>query len=85
MKADEYHEPETFKDGEKVEPVVEAPTRHNSIHGEAVFNHRFGVFMRAGFGPVESEALAHSREDTHRVRKMLDHGCSIEQAVIILL
>ncbi len=57
----------------------------SSIHGQAIFEHRYGAFMRMGFGPSESEALAETREDTYRIRKMLDNGCTIDVAVSILL
>lgn len=56
-----------------------------TIHDDSVFAYRFSLFMEMGFGPVESDALANTREDTHRIRKMLREGCAIDTAVAILL
>jgi predicted urease superfamily metal-dependent hydrolase len=67
---------------ETTEKVVEVKVL---IHPPAVYSHRYSVFMTLGFGPAESEALANSREDTHRVKKMLRGGCDVDTAVAILL
>lgn len=58
---------------------------HRSIHSAAVFEHRYGAFMRMGFGPSEAEALANTHEDTHRIKRMLASGCLPEVAISILL
>lgn len=55
------------------------------IHPPQVYAHRFAIFMQLGFGPAESISLANSREDTHKVKKMLREGCSVSTAVAILL
>lgn len=83
--AAKYHAPVTYKDGEEVQPERVKEATHSSIHSSGVFEHRYGFFMRLGFGPAESEALANTYLDTHNVRKMVEQGCSLEQAVAILL
>lgn len=69
-----------------VEEAPEDPPLQGSIHPNSVYSHRFAVFMKIGFGPAESSALANTREDTHRVKKMVqEQGCDIDTAVAILL
>src|SRR4051812_39368549 len=50
----------------------------NSIHPPQVYAHRYSVFMDMGFGPLESESLANTRQGTHRIRKSLASGCTID-------
>lgn len=57
----------------------------DSIHPKDVFEHRYGSFMRMGFGPAESEQLAHTRLDTYQAKRMLEQGCAPEMALEILL
>jgi hypothetical protein len=69
---------------DKNEPEELAPPA-NLIHPPQVYSHRFAIFMDMGFGPAEAETLANTREDTHRIKKMLTQGCDIDTAVLILL
>lgn len=65
--------------------ATESVAPRTSIHPEAVLAHRFTLFVEMGFDLSSADALANTREDTHRIRKMLREGCAIDVAVAILL
>ena len=68
-----------------VDRVIAEEPKHEYIHNEQVYAHRFAKFMRMGFGPAESRSLANTFIDTHEVDRWLNQGCSVDVAVSILL
>jgi len=63
---------------------TEEPVR-DSIHPQAVYEHRYGAFMRMGFDPESAMALAETRHDRYAVQKLIAQGCSLDTALQILI
>jgi hypothetical protein len=55
------------------------------IHSPDVIAWRIGRFLEAGFDQHDADLLANTRHDTHLVKKMVQNGCSIQLAILILL
>lgn len=74
---------EKAEQAERLSEAVE--DKFESVHGHAVYSHRFDFFMRMGFGPAESQELANTYVDCHEVRRWLSQGCGHDTAVSILI
>jgi hypothetical protein len=55
------------------------------IHNPEVIAHRIGRFLELGFDQHDADLLANTRHDWHHVRQMMQNGCSIQLAILILL
>jgi hypothetical protein len=55
------------------------------IHPPEVLVYRVARFLDLGFDQHDADLLANTRADLHRVKKMVQNGCSISLAIQILL
>lgn len=52
---------------------------------EELYRWRKDIFLDLGFGSVQAGALSRKGTDHHRVKKMMDQGCSIDLVCGIML